>query len=181
MNGTASGEALVEAAYQPELWQNFFIALCGATAALTGLLFISTSLHVEEVMNVPILRVRASGATTWSTMMIIEAAIVLVPQSYSAIGLELFVWNLAGLIWQPTRVTFQMVRRTIRAKPDPLRFGWVCLIAITGTMGGLSLWLKAGGGFYLVTAHFFLDIGFVVASAWSVMVDVGRETYRELT
>jgi hypothetical protein len=171
----------MEAAYQPELWQNLYIALCGASAALTGLLFISTSLHVEEVMNVPILRVRASGAAAWSTMMIIEAAIVLLPQSYAMIGLELFIWNLAGLIWQPVRVTFRMLRGTIRAKPDPLRFGWVCLIAIVGTAGGLSLWLKSGGGLYLVTAHFFLDIGFVVAAAWSVMVDVGRDTYREAT
>lgn len=171
----------MDAAYQPELWQNFFIALCGATAALTGLLFISTSLHVEEVMNVPILRVRASGATSWSAMMIIETAIVLIPQSYAATGIELFLWNLAGFMWQPARVAVLMLRGTIRAKPDPLRASWVCLIAIVGTVGGVSLWLRVGGGLYLIAAHIFLDIGFVVAAAWSVMVDVGRETYRELT
>jgi len=160
------GEALVDAAYQPD----------GALAALTGLIFISTSLHVEEVMKVPILRVRATGAVTWSTLTIIEAAFVLVPQSYSAIGVELFLLNLAWMS-QPARVSFRMMGGAVRAIPNPLRFGWVWLTTIAGIAGGLSLWLRAGGGFYLITAHFFLVIGFVVTAAWSVMVDVGRATY----
>jgi hypothetical protein len=78
----------MDTAYQPDLWQNLYIALCGASAALTGLLFISTSLHVEEV-KIPILRVRAAGTTTQSAMMIIVTAVVLLPQSYKVIGLEL--------------------------------------------------------------------------------------------
>ena len=129
----------------------------------------------------PILRVRASGSVAQSTLLIIESIAVLIPQSYSAIGLELFVLNLAYLICSTARVTFLMIRRTIPVIPDPLRFGWIWLTVIVGTVGGLSLWLKAGGGFYLITAHVALAIGFVVASAWSVMVDVGRETYSQVT
>ena len=163
----------MEAAYRPEVWQNLYIALCGASAALTGLLFISTSLHVEAVMKVALLRRRAATTTAGSTMLIIEAAVILLPQSYDAIGLELFALNLLTAACLPGRVSVAMIRGKLRGtEPSTGRMIWVWTFYLLGIAGGLSLWLRAGGGLYLITAHYFLALGFVVASAWSLMVDV---------
>ena len=46
----------MENAYQPELWHDFFVVLGSSSAALIGLLFIATSLHLGEIVNDPILR-----------------------------------------------------------------------------------------------------------------------------
>ena len=164
----------MEAAYQAAAWQNLYIALCGASAALTGLLFLSTSLHVEGVMKVPILRLRAVTMTAGSTMLIIEAAVILLPQSYPVIGLELFVLNLLTAIFLPGRVFYLAIIRGKRREIRPPwgRTVWVWTFYLLGIAGGLSLWIGVGGGFYLITAHYFLALGFVVSSAWSVMVDL---------
>ena len=38
-------------AYQPELWRDLYVMLGTAAAALIGLLFIATSLHLNEIVN----------------------------------------------------------------------------------------------------------------------------------
>jgi hypothetical protein len=45
----------MESAYQPELWQNIWVVLGSSSAALIGLLFIATSLHLDEIVSNPIL------------------------------------------------------------------------------------------------------------------------------
>ena len=163
----------MEAAYQPAAWHDLYIALCGASAALTGLLFISTSLHVEGVMKVPFLRLRASTNTALSTMLIIEAAVVLLPESYSTIGLELFALNLLTAAFDHGRIILARIRGNLNARKPPIgRSVWVWTSSFLGIAGGLSLWLRVGGGFYLITAHYLLGVSFVVSSAWSLMVEV---------
>ena len=163
----------MEAAYEPAARQNLYIALCGASAALTGLLFISTSLHVEGVMRVPFLRLRASANTALSTTLIIEAAVMLLPQSHSTIGLELFVLNVLTAAFDHGRISVARIRGKLHARKPPIgRSIWIWTSSLLGIAGGLSLWFRVGGGFYVITAHYLLAVGFVVMSAWSLMVDV---------
>ena len=37
----------MENAYHPEAWHELYVTMGGALAALTGLLFVATSLHVD--------------------------------------------------------------------------------------------------------------------------------------
>ena len=130
----------MDAAYQPESWQNLYMALCVASAALTGLLFISTSLHVEAVMKVPLLRLRATTITAASTMLITEAGVVLLPQSYSTIGLELFVLNLVTTAALPGRVRLATLRGRLRVRKPPIvRTVWSWTAYLIGVAGGLRL------------------------------------------
>ncbi len=39
------------AAYSSELWHDFFIGAAGAAAALTGLLFVSLSINLEQILG----------------------------------------------------------------------------------------------------------------------------------
>jgi hypothetical protein len=52
-------------AYNPEAWKEFYIMLGGSIAALTGLLFVATSLHVDEIGKRPHFTVRAFGNTIY--------------------------------------------------------------------------------------------------------------------
>jgi hypothetical protein len=54
----------MEYAYRVDAWQALYTAVAGATAALTGLLFIALSLDLPTVMQVPAYRAR--GGAQWS-------------------------------------------------------------------------------------------------------------------
>jgi len=84
-------------AYQPELWQNVFVVLGSSSAALIGLLFIATSLHLDEIINNPILRRRASNNTRYLLVTFVEALLILIPQPIPILGAELVAVNLFGL------------------------------------------------------------------------------------
>ena len=77
---TWAGGNYMENAYQPELWHDFFVVLGSSSAALIGLLFIATSLHLGEIVNDPILRRRAFNNTLFLLMALVSGAV----GSYSA-------------------------------------------------------------------------------------------------
>ena len=43
-------------AYQPEQWHDMFVAVAvaGAAAALTGLIFVAVSINLEQVLKYPV-------------------------------------------------------------------------------------------------------------------------------
>ena len=66
----------MENAYQPELWQNVYVVLGSSSAALIGLLFIATSLHLDEIINNLGLRRRAFNNTRYLLMIFVEALLI---------------------------------------------------------------------------------------------------------
>ena len=86
----------MENAHQPELWHDFFVVLGSSSAALIGLLFIATSLHLGEIVNDPILRRRAFNNTLFLLMAFVSALLVLIPQPMPILGAELIAINLLG-------------------------------------------------------------------------------------
>ncbi|HET9847809.1 MAG TPA: hypothetical protein VFR68_04550 [Candidatus Dormibacteraeota bacterium] len=48
-------------AYDAQSWQNFYVMVGGAAAALTGLLFVAMSIHAKEIIAHPLLSNRALG------------------------------------------------------------------------------------------------------------------------
>jgi modulator of FtsH protease len=49
----------MDAAYEPDAWHDFGVALVGGSAALLGLLFVVVSIHLQVVVDDPVLRRRA--------------------------------------------------------------------------------------------------------------------------
>jgi hypothetical protein len=92
----------MESAYQPELWRDMFVLLGSSAAALIGLLFIATSLHLSEVINNPSSRRRAFNNTCYLLIILVEALLLLMPQPMPILGAELISINLLGL-WLPLR------------------------------------------------------------------------------
>jgi hypothetical protein len=98
----------MENAYRPELWRDMFVLLGSSAAALIGLLFIATSLHLNEVINNPSSRRRAFNNTCYLLIILVEALLLLMPQPMSILGAELISINLLGL-WLPLKVIFTLL------------------------------------------------------------------------
>ena len=84
-----------------------------SSAALIGLLFIATSIHLSEVVSNPGFRIRSYNQTLYLLTLLVEAVLTLVPQPVPFLGAELMALNLAGLwIALSTSYIFIYKRRT---------------------------------------------------------------------
>jgi hypothetical protein len=76
-------------------WHDLYVMLGTSSAALIGLLFIATSIHLGEVVS-PGFRVRSYNQTLYLLTLLVEAILILVPQPVSFLGAELMALNLVG-------------------------------------------------------------------------------------
>ena len=65
--------------YRPELWHDLYVMLGSSSAALIGLLFVATSLHLKEIVNNRIFRLRTRINYIYLIITVVEAALILTP------------------------------------------------------------------------------------------------------
>lgn len=155
-------------AYHPEAWHELYVTLGGAIAALTGLLFVATSLHVEKFAVTPHWGRRAFTNIFALIGALIESILVLAPQPPDWLGIELIILNLLLLLF----LMVPLIRSWIAtaAGLPPLRLIAGTLTWLLGAGGGAGLIVRAGGGMYLVTASCIVLIWVCVWNAWSLLI-----------
>jgi hypothetical protein len=62
-----------------------------AAAALIGLLFVATSLHLDEIMKNSVYRIRARNNSFYLLMLLLEATLIPIPQPMAILGAELII------------------------------------------------------------------------------------------
>jgi hypothetical protein len=170
----------MEAAYEPDAWHDFGVALVGASAALLGLLFVVVSIHLRVVVEDPVLRRRAEImlgllATTFAA----SAALLIPGQGRQALGIELMPIALV-YITLSTLATFRATRSRQGVSRDRLaRFLFGDLSAGLIFAGGLGLFVRSLGGAYLVAAGIVLGVLSATLAIW--MLFVGLEFERHPT
>lgn len=166
---TANAELIIRA------WHDLYVMLGTSSAALVGLLFVATSLHLGEVASNPAFRVRAYHLTLYLLTLVVEAVIVLVPQPVPILGVELFALNLVGLML-PLSTTYTYVYK----RPDASHRGGVKMsgvVALTlgyllGMAGGISLIKDNPWGMYIVTVSYTALLVTVVLRTWSILLGI---------
>jgi len=137
-----------DVAYAPALWTSFFSAEVGASAALTGLLFVAVSINLSKIVALPHLTPRAAKALATLVGILFAASFGLAPgQPREQLG-----WELVGtgmLAW--AAITFAQYRHS-RGNPyvgkvqiwfdrvlvQMARFRWWCV-------GFRCFWGEAAG------------------------------------
>src|SRR5215472_16623795 len=77
--------------YRPEQWHDFFLMVRGGAAALTGLVVVAMSLHLEVIAGDPVLRHRARSILTGLAAVFMRCALALMGgQGGRAVASELF-------------------------------------------------------------------------------------------
>jgi hypothetical protein len=167
----------MEHIYQPELWRDLFVMLGTSSAALLGLLFVATSMHLDEIMNNFSYRTRALNNSYMLIFTLIESMIVLTPQPIELLSGTLVIANLA-IIWIPMKNTYLYGYKN---RDLGHRGGWAIwrgigyLLALTlGMVGGALTLLSPNVGLYLVTVSCGALLVIVALNSWSVLLGIGQ-------
>ncbi|HSS31719.1 MAG TPA: hypothetical protein VLL27_00375 [Solirubrobacterales bacterium] len=162
-------------AYDPTEWRDLFVAVAGASAALTGLLFVAVSINLERILKFEGLPERALETLLFLVSVLLVSIVGLIPgQSHLALGLELLFVSL---------VTTVVILRlpTIRTGEADVERSWVIArwaVRLAATLpfvvGAVSVLAECGGGLYWVVAGILFAIIAAVASAWVLLVEILR-------
>ena len=155
-------------AYHPESWHELYVTLGGALAALTGLLFVATSLHVDKIAQTPHWARRAFTNTFSLIIALIESLLVLAPQPEAWLGIELIALNLFAL----AVLMLPLIRSwltSVKGLP-PLRLFFGTAAWVVGAAGGAGLNKQAGKNKNQKTLSYLILIWVCVWNAWSLLI-----------
>ncbi len=162
-------------AYSPEEWKDLFVASAGASAALTGLVFVAVSINLERILAYPGLPERALQTVLLLLAVVVVSILGLVPgQSRTALGVELLVAGLASAAL--VGLLFRSADRQSGGDRSYL-LGHVLLVTpglLLLIVGSVSVLAGAGGGLYWTLAGIVVAFLGAVVNAWVLLVEILR-------
>lgn len=158
-------------------WKDFFVMSGGAAAALGGLFVVAMSVNIKEILTERSLTSRAAATIAGLMMIVIVAAIGLIPgQTAFWVGGEILLG--AIVLWVFTIVA---VRRILEPNPHAgppaqkvLRLLVQVLPAIPFTLGAILLMVDAPGGIGWVGGGVIAVFATSMVNAWVLLVEVLR-------
>jgi hypothetical protein len=162
--------------YAPGQWHDFFLMVGGATAALTGLVFVSMSLNLGIIAQDATHRNRAIGTLAGFMAVFTVCALALLGnQGHLSLGIEwLAVASVAGVIY--VYGYFNAVRlggSSAALSAVRLSFGTACYVA--QVVGAALLVAGLLAGLYVAAAAMIIYIPYLISGVWLLLVGVHRE------
>jgi hypothetical protein len=160
----------------PGAWTDFAVAVAGAAAALSGLLFVAVSINLNRILAYSNLPARAAQTLIMLVTPLVVSLLVLIPgQRRAALGIELLIAAilvaaaLARLSRPSTRSVEEGRRGYLigRVGPSAILVG-LLLVA------GATLLARAGGGLYWLAPAVIVAILSGLANAWVLLVEILR-------
>src|SRR5271155_3671143 len=136
--------------YDPTGWSPFFVAMIGASAALTGLLFVAVSINLDSILKGgKFLTSRAAETLATLMLVVVSSALALVPQNTRLLGAEILAIATPFLVI----TTWRQLGHLRGHRDDPSlwsisRIAATAVATVPATVAGLSLTVRWGGGFY---------------------------------
>jgi hypothetical protein len=164
-------------AYDPGSWGTFFTLTGTVAATLTGLFFVAFSLRVRDLQLSVVIRTRAAYLLTLLIVIVVYSAFVLMPgQSRSAVAAEILFVSVIGTAYLCGWCLPRLVGLAVFSVDLVLR--WIAGVTglLLGIAAGISLLIGNGGGLYFLAFGALLLIANEVASAWSLIVGIGKDT-----
>lgn len=164
------------AGYDASAWFEFAVAVVGAAAALSGLLFVAMSINIERIVSVSEVPSMAAGSLFLVALPLLVGLFLLIPdQAIAALGLELLV---TGLV---SAGVFLDLNRPSHRAPEESKAAWLfarylpslAVAALTTTLGA-TLLAGAGGGLYWIAPAVTLAFVTGLTGAWVLLVEILR-------
>jgi modulator of FtsH protease len=155
-------------------WGVFFAAQVGASAALAGLIFVSVSLNLSQIIASPHLPMRAFQALIVLLEILTIASLAIVPQARLMLGVE--VLAIGGAVWALVLCfdfrTFTTVASRYRRRAFA-RLTLSQLAAVLYVIAAVALLTSGSGPYWLVPA---IICSYLIAllDAWVLLVEINR-------
>jgi hypothetical protein len=156
-------------------WGELYVVLGTSSAALVGLLFVAGSLHLREITNDAIYKMRAQNTMLLLVGTLIQAAMVLTPQPVRFLGIELLIVNVWSL-WIPVTLLFKAFGATAKARGgfSPYRAVFFIAAYVLGIIGAVALIAQMDWGLYLITLAYIGGLLATIWNAWNIMLGIGQ-------
>jgi hypothetical protein len=168
-------------AFDPGAWHDFFLTAGTAAAALTGLLFVALSIHLDRILGHSEHRFRARGNFFGLTLVMVMALVVLMPSlSAKWLGLGLILPNVTAAAvnsWHIRRVLPTFFGGSI---VFPLRVALSYVLILMGVIGGVSVMFGVGGGLVWPAIESIGMLLIALLGAWSLLVGVAQHSATEV-
>jgi len=166
--------------YATDSWGDLFLCAGGATAALSGLIFVGLSVNIRTVLDIDkreggnFLIGRALEAFAALLVVLAISIIALTPGIDRGILAALILITAIGSATSPT-----MAMRASRGRGAPstvmlLRLIVAATFTLSLLVAGITLAVGHGGGLYWLPAAFVLAITVAAVNAWVLLVEVLR-------
>jgi hypothetical protein len=159
-----------------ELWHDFFVAVAGASAALTGLIFVGVSLSLSKILIVPRLADRAFQALILLLNILIASCLCLAPElSQAWLGTYILIMGIA--LWF-TITLFDIAIYRATDRPYKRHYSMMMPVnqfaTIPYIISGVVV-LNSGfeGIHWLLPAVIFSFVKSVI-DAWVILVEIHR-------
>ena len=161
--------------YRPDQWHDYFITVGGASAALTGLVFVAMSLNPSVIGQDPTHRHRAVGTLAGFTAIFVICFLgVMGGQDHQAVGLEwLIVSAVAGVVYVYGYI--QAIRfggSSVGLRPYRLVGGTA--LHILEIVGAALLLSGFVAGLYLAAISMIGVLAFMISGAWLLIMGVSE-------
>jgi hypothetical protein len=166
----------VRTEYNPAVWLTFFAAQIGASAGLTGLIFVAVSINLKQIVELPHLVARSAKALFTLIGVLVTSTVCLVPgQPVRALAGELV--GLGFTLWIATTLSERAAVRgnsyvSGRQKVAYLIFAQLSLVPYL--IAGVSLLVGSGGGLYWLVAAIGLSYLVAMLDAWVLLIEIQR-------
>jgi len=151
-------------------WRDFFVMVGGGAAALTGLVFVAMTLHLEDIVHHPVHRHRSRTILTGLTAVFLRCGLILMgTQPRQAIAIEIIAVLLV--------VEIVLYRSTLDALNAPdrsvvFRAAGSFATLVIEQLGAVILLSGPSWGLYVVAIGMISSFVFMVTGAWLLLVGV---------
>lgn len=162
--------------YRPEQWHDFFLMVGGGAAALTGLVVVAMSLHLDVIAGDAVLRHRARSILTGLAAVFMRCALVLMGgQNGRAVASEIFI--VCAAITVAGVSSFWQVARSGRPVPrgSMLRTGGSIACYSAEMSGAIALFAGSPAGLYVVAAAMVANFFFMISGSWMLLIGVRHD------
>jgi hypothetical protein len=161
-------------------WHDFFFAQVGASAALTGLIFVGVSINLSKIIGIVPLVNRALQALMVLVTILIAASLALIPdQSLMWMGVEVLVGSLivGGIMLRiDIRTLSDTTRPEARQYRRELIFNAIMnqVATVFYVIGGLMMLQGSADGIHWLVPAMLFSFLKAITDAWILLIEINR-------
>jgi len=157
-------------------WGDFAVAMAGAAAALAGLVMVAISVNIKEILTYPGLTARAAAAVGSLVLVVVTAAVLLVPgQPAPLLGAEVLVAVVPVIILHTVSLRVR-TRGSARPAQNLALYVPLATLQLLPVVVGAGLLMLTGtpAALYWLAAGLILTVIGSMLDAWVLMVEILR-------